>query len=42
MTAELMFDIKTEVSDDFADGEVGVVCYNARQLKLKTESTGFE
>jgi hypothetical protein len=38
----LTLDIKAEAPAGFADGEVSVVRDNARQLKFKAESTGFE
>lgn len=39
---KLTLEIEAEASEGFAVGEVGVVHDNARQLKFKTESTGFE
>lgn len=39
---KLTLEIEAEASDGFADGEVSVIRDNARQLKFKTESTGFE
>ncbi|WP_428030028.1 hypothetical protein [Ancylobacter sp.] len=39
---KLTLEIEAEASDGFADSEVGVVRDNARQLKFKPESTGFE
>ncbi|TIM34525.1 MAG: hypothetical protein E5Y61_11670 [Mesorhizobium sp.] len=39
---KLTLEIEAEASDGFADGEVSVVRDNARQLKFKSESTGFE
>jgi len=38
----LTLDIKAEAPAGFADDEVSVVRDNARQLKFKAESTGFE
>jgi hypothetical protein len=38
----LTLDIKAEAPNGFAEGDVGVVRDNARQLKFKAESTGFE
>jgi hypothetical protein len=37
----LTLEIEAEASDGFADGDVIVVRDNARQLKFKSESTGF-
>jgi hypothetical protein len=39
---KLTLEIQAEANDGFADGEVSVVRDNARQLKFKAESTGFE
>ena len=39
---KLTLEIEAESSDGFADSEVSVVRDNARQLKFKPESTGFE
>jgi hypothetical protein len=39
---KLPLGIEAEASGGFADSEVGVVRDNARQLKFKSESTGFE
>jgi hypothetical protein len=39
---KLTLEIEAEAADGFADSEVGVVRDNARQLKFKSESTGFE
>ncbi|RWQ65486.1 DUF499 domain-containing protein [Mesorhizobium sp.] len=39
---KLTLEIEAEASDGFADSEVSVVRDNARQLKFKSESTGFE
>jgi hypothetical protein len=39
---KLTLEIAAEASGGFAEGEVGVVRDNARQLKFKAESTGFE
>jgi hypothetical protein len=39
---KLTLEIEAEASDGFAEGEVSVVRDNARQLKFKSESTGFE
>jgi hypothetical protein len=38
---KLTLEIEAEAPDGFADGEVGVVRDNSRQLKFKPESTGF-
>jgi hypothetical protein len=38
---KLVIEIEAEASGSFADGEVGIVRDNARQLKFKCESTGF-
>jgi hypothetical protein len=38
----LTLDIKAEAPKGFAETDVGVVRDNARQLKFKAESTGFE
>jgi hypothetical protein len=38
----LTLDIKAEAPKGFAESDVSVVRDNARQLKFKTESTGFE
>jgi hypothetical protein len=38
----LTLDIQAEAPDSFTEGDVGVVCDNARQLKFNAESTGFE
>lgn len=39
---KLTLEIEAEANDGFAEGEVSVVRDNARQLKFKSESTGFE
>ena len=39
---KLTLEIEAESTDGFADSEVSVVRDNARQLKFKSESTGFE
>jgi hypothetical protein len=39
---KLTLEIQAEASGGFSEGEVGVVRDNARQLKFKAESTGFE
>jgi hypothetical protein len=39
---KLTLEIAAEAPSGFADGEVGIVRDNARQLKFKAESTGFE
>jgi hypothetical protein len=39
---KLTLEIKAEASDGFADSESNIVRDNARQLKFKSESTGFE
>jgi hypothetical protein len=41
-TVKLTLEIEAEAPSGFADADVGVVRDNARQLKFKTESTGFE
>jgi hypothetical protein len=38
---KLTLDIEAEASSGFAAGEVSIVRDNARQLKFKSESTGF-
>ena len=39
---KLTLEIEAEAPAGFAEGEIGVVRDNARQLKFKAESTGFE
>ena len=39
---KLTLDIHAEAPNGFAEGDVSVVRDNARQLKFKAESTGFE
>jgi hypothetical protein len=39
---KLTLELEAAADDGFADTEVGVVRDNARQLKFKPESTGFE
>lgn len=39
---KLTLEIEAEAGDGFADGDVSVIRDNARQLKFKSESTGFE
>lgn len=39
---KLTLEVEAEATDGFADSEVSVVRDNARQLKFKSESTGFE
>jgi hypothetical protein len=39
---KLTLEIEAEAPKGFADGDVSVVRDNARQLKFKAESTGFE
>jgi uncharacterized protein len=39
---KLTLEIEAEALNGFSDGDVGVVRDNARQLKFKPESTGFE
>jgi DNA helicase HerA-like ATPase len=39
---KLTLEIAAEAPDGFPDGEVSVVRDNAKQLKFKAESTGFE
>jgi hypothetical protein len=39
---KLTLEIEAQTSDGFPDSDVSVVRDNARQLKFKTESTGFD
>jgi hypothetical protein len=39
---KLTLEVEAEAPNGFSDGDVGVVRDNARQLKFKSESTGFE
>ncbi len=39
---KLTLEIEAETPEGFSDADVGVVRDNARQMKFKTESTGFE
>lgn len=39
---KLTLEIAAEAPDGFADSEVSVARDNAKQLKFKAESTGFE
>ena len=39
---KLTLEIEGEALDGFAEGEISVVRDNAKQLKFKPESTGFE
>jgi uncharacterized protein len=39
---KLTLEVEAEAPNGFSDGDVGVVRENARQLKFKPESTGFE
>ena len=39
---KLTLEIEAEAASGFAEGDIGVVRDNARQLKFKPESTGFE
>jgi hypothetical protein len=39
---KLTLEIQAEAPTGFAEADIGVVRDNARQLKFKTESTGFE
>jgi hypothetical protein len=39
---KLTLEIEALAEDGFSDNDVSVVRDNARQLKFKTESTGFE
>jgi hypothetical protein len=39
---KLTLDIECEAPEGFADDEVSVVRDNAKQLKFRAESTGFE
>jgi hypothetical protein len=38
----LTLEIEAKAQDGFAEADIGVVRDNARQLKFKAESTGFE
>jgi hypothetical protein len=38
----LTLEIEVDAEDGFSEADIGVVRDNARQLKFKTESTGFE
>ena len=38
----LTLEIEANAEDGFSEADIGVVRDNARQLKFKTESTGFE
>ena len=38
----LTLEIEAATEDGFAEADIGVVRDNARQLKFKAESTGFE
>jgi hypothetical protein len=38
----LTLDVKAEAPNGFSESDVGVVRDNARQLRFKAESTGFE
>ena len=39
---KLTLEIEAEAASGFAEGDIGVVRDNARPLKFKPESTGFE
>jgi hypothetical protein len=39
---KLTLEIEADAEDGFSEADIGVVRDNARQLKFKTESTGFE
>jgi hypothetical protein len=39
---KLTLEIEAQAPGGFAEGEVGIVRDNARQLRFKAESTGFE
>ena len=39
---KLILEIEAEAAAGFADGEVGIVRDNAKQLKFNAGSTGFE
>jgi hypothetical protein len=39
---KITIEIEAEAADGFEESEVGVVRDNARQLKFRAESTGFE
>jgi hypothetical protein len=39
---KLTLEIEADAEDGFSDADIGVVRDNARQLKFKSESTGFE
>ena len=38
----LTLEIEAEASNEFADADVGIIQDNARQLKFKPDSIGFE
>jgi len=38
----LTLEIEATADDGFSEADIGVVRDNSRQLKFKTESTGFE
>lgn len=38
----LTLEIEADAEDGFSEADIGVVRDNTRQLKFKTESTGFE
>jgi hypothetical protein len=39
---KLTLEIEADADDGFSEAEVGIIQDNARQLKFKPESTGFE
>ena len=39
---KLTLDVEAEAPNGFAEGDVGVIRDNARQLKFKPDSTGFD
>ena len=39
---KITIEIEAEAEEGFAEADIGVVRDNARQLKFKSESTGFE
>src|SRR5206468_3724068 len=41
-TVKLTLEVEAQATDGFSETDVGVIRDNARQLKFKAESTGFE
>jgi hypothetical protein len=39
---KVTLEIQAEAPNGFLENEISIVCDNARQLKFKAESTGFE